>query len=260
MEQGIFLNTVNARMEQMRKSPEYQAQCQRFSEECARLQAIAQDLYVRKEELQAHCEAATIRKEYASGSTLHRGFYCPSLTYDIIVGNAKRGKLLKRLTAASKPSHEYGFDAEGKLLYCKWLFKGQLAYTEYLVYERHCLYGIAISKDGDLAYFTEETLDGGRLTVYSHCLFLTRNGAPSCLKISQEHYEYDTQGLSICDMHHFMQPPTCPSGVPEDLLAIIPKAIYQHIGKFQFRRENGLLISYTNQQGHEYQVNTQRKA
>lgn len=260
MEKETFLNTVQERINQMQNSPEYQAKCQYFSEECVRLQAIAQDLYMRKQKLQAHCEAATVRTEYASGSTLHRGYYCPSPTYDLIVGGTKRGKLLKRLTAASKPSHEYGFDANGKLLYCKWFSNGQPTHTEYLVYEDHCIYGITVSKDGNLAYFTEEALEDGKITKYSHGLFLPLNGAPSCFEISQEYYEYDTQGLSLCDMHHFMQPPPAPPGVPESLRAIIPKAICRHIGKYQFRRENGLLISYTNQQGHEYQVHTQRNA
>ena len=260
MEKDAFLNSVHERMEQLLKSPEYQAHCQHFSLECERLETIAQNLYARKEGLRAHCEAATVRKEYASGSTLHRGFYCPSPTYDIIVGNTKRGKLLKRLTAVSKPSHEYGFDADNKLLYCKWLFKEQPAYTEYLVYEEHCIYGIAFSKDGDLAYLTEETWEDGRLTGYSHCMFLPLNGAPYCREISQEHYEYDTEGLSACDMHHFMKRTPAPPGLPESMLSMIPKSLYQHIGKYQFRRENGLLISYTNQQGHEYQVHTQRNA
>lgn len=255
-----FLDTAKQRMEQMQNSPEYQASCRYFSSECARLEAIATELLTRSEELQAHCEANTVRKEYASGSTLHRGFYCPSPAYDLIVVGTKRGKLLKRFTAASKPSHEYGFDANGRLLYCKWFHNGQPADTEYLVYEEHCIYGITMSKDGNLTYFTEEALECGRLTDYSHCMFLPLNGVPSCLEISQEHYEYDTQGLSSCDMHHYMQTKATPPGLPESVLAMIPKEVCRHIGKFQFQRENGLLVSYTNQQGREYQVLTQRKA
>ena len=255
-----FLDTAKQRMEQLQKSPEYQASCQYFAAECARLEAIATDLLTRTEELQAHCQVNTVHKAYSSGSTLHRGYYCPSITYDLIVGGAKRGKLLKRLTASSKPSHEYGFDADGKLLYCKWFYNGKPSYTEYLLYEDHGIYGITFSNDGNLHFLTEEALHSGKLTDYSYCIFLPLNGAPHCCEITHEHYEYDAHGLSVCDMHHYMHTRSTPPGVPESLLAMIPKEVYRHIGKFQFRRENGLLISYTNQQGHEYQVLTQRKA
>lgn len=260
MQKDPFPNAVNNLMEKLQQSPEYNANCQHFSRECARLQTVAQDLYVRKEALQAYCEEAAVHKEYASGSTLHRGYYCPSPTYDIIVGNTKRGKLLKRLTVVSKPSHEYGFDANGKLLYCKWLRKGKPIYTEYLVYEDQCIFGITVSQDGNLAVLTEEILHNGTLTDYSYGLFLPKDGSFFCVEISQEHYTYDAEGLFTCDMHRFMQTPFVHPGIAEHVLAVIPKAVYQHIGKYQFRRENGHLISYTNQQGHEYQVFMKRKA
>ena len=260
MQKDPFPNAVNDLMEKLQQSPEYHANCRHFSQECARLQNVARDLYVRKEALQAYCEAATVRKEYASGSTLHRGYYCPSPTYDIIVGNTKRGKLLKRLTVVSKPSHEYGFDANGKLLYCKWIRKGKTIYTEYLVYEDDRIFGLTVSCGGDLSYFTEELWSDGKLTDYSNGLFLPKDGEYFCIEISQEHYTYDVQGLSACEMHRFMQTPFIHPGVPETVLARIPQMVYQHIGKFRFQRKNGFLISYTNQQGHAYQVHTKRKA
>lgn len=38
-----------------------------------------------------------IRFEYAKGGeSIHRGYYCPSLVYDLVVGNVKRGRLYKR--------------------------------------------------------------------------------------------------------------------------------------------------------------------
>ena len=39
-----------------------------------------------------------VRREQATGGgTMHRGFYCPSIVEDIIIGNINRGKLIKRL-------------------------------------------------------------------------------------------------------------------------------------------------------------------
>ncbi len=48
------------------------------------------------------------------GELLHRGYYCPSLVYDIVFGGAKRGKLLKRFSMP--PTYRYGFDKEGNLV------------------------------------------------------------------------------------------------------------------------------------------------
>lgn len=260
MEYIDFEKAVKQRMDQLQNSPEFQANCQRFSQECARLEAVALELYLQIKALQVRCRENTVRKEYASGSTLHRGFYCPSPTYDIIIGNTKRGKLLGHLTKASKPSHEYGFDADGRLLYCAWLRDGQPTQTEYLVYEGDRILGITLDHDGSLSCLTEETLHNGRITHYLQGLFLPMEQSFRCTEVSYEHYGYDTEGLASCDMHHYMQTVFVPAGLPERALALLPKEVYRHIGKYLFRRENGLLISYTNQQGREYQVLAQRNA
>lgn len=51
------------------------------------------------------------------GETLHRGYYCPSMVYDIIIGGANRGKLLKRFK--KPPTYSYGFDGNGNLVAAK---------------------------------------------------------------------------------------------------------------------------------------------
>lgn len=51
------------------------------------------------------------------GETIHRGYYCPSLVKDIIVGGANRGKLLKHCRVP--PTYTYGFDANGDLVEVK---------------------------------------------------------------------------------------------------------------------------------------------
>lgn len=51
------------------------------------------------------------------GVTIHRGWYCPSPVRDIVIGNAGRGKLLKKEARCGKPAdYKYGFDANGELL------------------------------------------------------------------------------------------------------------------------------------------------
>lgn len=256
---NFSFEALKQRMESMQQSPEYQASCQRFSLECARLEAVARGLYARKEELQAHCDVATVRKERASGSTLHRGFYCPSPTYDLIVGNTKRGKLSKGLPVTSRHSHEYGFDTNGKLLYCKWLFKGQLTHTEYLVYGDSTVYGITVEKDGRISTITEEIYAQGKLRQFLRCLCIPTKDGFGCQEIDCESYEYDSEGLCSCMMHHFMTPP---QDVPEALSGLIPPMPYPiyRCDQYLFERKDGFLTGYTNTKGNSYPVRFRRKA
>lgn len=250
---------MNQRMAQMQQSPEYQASCQRFSQECARLEAIATDLLTHKEELLAHCGANTVRTEYASGSTLHRGFYCPSPTYDIIVGNTKRGKLLKHPTILSNPSHEYGFDADGRLLYCKRLYKRSVTMTEYFVYRKNLVYGILLDADGDISVITEETYTDGKITQYLHGLCVPSGDHFHCMEINCEEYEYDAGGLLRCHMHNLLLPQQNP---PEFLKEVMLPFMWQPIYRsdsYLFERSGGYLSSYTCRQ-HTYRVHARRKA
>jgi ferredoxin-thioredoxin reductase catalytic subunit len=68
-------------------------------------------------QLRTSTEKEVARFEYSKGGeTIHRGYHCPSLVLDLIVGNAKRGRLLKRKPEFGKYSYEYGFDIENRLI------------------------------------------------------------------------------------------------------------------------------------------------
>ncbi len=57
------------------------------------------------------------RWEYSrGGEVLHRGYYCPSPIFDIVVGNASRGHLLKRVSKSKAPDFTYGFSKDGRLV------------------------------------------------------------------------------------------------------------------------------------------------
>lgn len=245
----MSLEDLRERWKQLYQSPEYQASCQHFAAECARLEVIARDLYARRDELQAHCDAATVRTEYASGSTLHRGFYCPSPVYDLIVGNTHRGKILKRITKASKPSHEYGFDANGRLLYCKSFYMGCHACTEYLVYNESTVYGLNVDRDGRVSTITEETYAQGKLQQFLRCLCLPTKDGFCCQEIDCESYEYDSEGLYRCTRSHFSPP-------SKD----IPDVPLYRCDRCLFERKDGFLTGYTSEMGDFYPARFQRKA
>ena len=56
-----------------------------------------------------------VNKKYAvGGELLHRGYYCPSPIYDIVISNVHRGKLVKDLN--DKVIYIYSFDKFGRLV------------------------------------------------------------------------------------------------------------------------------------------------
>ncbi len=57
-----------------------------------------------------------VREELCSGSDLFLGYYNPSPSIDLVVGNIHRGKLVKRLTDKTEVTHKYGFDESDRLL------------------------------------------------------------------------------------------------------------------------------------------------
>ena len=44
-------------------------------------------------------DKTVVRREQSSGGEcMHRGYYCPSIIEDIVIGNIKRGRLIKKLS------------------------------------------------------------------------------------------------------------------------------------------------------------------
>ncbi len=131
-----------------------------------------------------------VRWEKATGGeAIFRGFYNPSLTADIVIGNNKRGKLLKRPTAKSKITYEYGFDSADRLL--KVITHTEYSdLVEYFVYENDAVYGIGYDngavfsvceekhKDGKIESFTLAYSygDEGISTVQHECFEYCSNG------------------------------------------------------------------------------------
>lgn len=203
----VPFRTARQKLEELYKSEEYQKNCQRFQAECNRLATIAHSLLEQKDLLKESCDKNTVRREFASQSRyLHRGFYCPSPVLDKIIGNAKRGRILKRITSASKPTHEYGFDVSGRLLWCTSFDEGSIMSTEYLIYDERAVYGITFNKYGDIEAITEEIYEGGKLVRYLHCLCTALNKAVECRKLECEHYSYKENHLCGCEWHRLSLP------------------------------------------------------
>ena len=86
-------------------------------------------------------EKTVVRREQATGGAcMHRGYYCPSIVMDIIVGNINRGRLIKRLKT-QKINYTYGFDDLDRIVtIIQHTEVG--AFFEYIIYDGDVQYGV----------------------------------------------------------------------------------------------------------------------
>lgn len=182
----------------------------------AAIQQISQDL-----------EAISVRTEIAGTSDLHRGFYCPSLVYDIVIGNVKRGKPLKRMTTRSKQYYIYGFDQNDQMVWCKVYYSGIHTYTEYFIYEGNSRYGFMLDKQNCLHVATQEQFENGKIVSFLYGLCCGFGGELVWNELRQEDYHYDGNGLQFCDW-----------------FCMRPMLLRLEHERYMFERENGYLKRY----------------
>lgn len=232
------------------QSEEYRQNCQRFIAERDRLLKITERFMSNLDQLKCEFEAAVVRTEHASGCKyLHRGYYCPSMIQDIVVGNVRRGKLLKRLTARTKTCWEYGFNAEGKLILCESLVSQTVAdescliaaTREFLFYEDDCVYGITIRSDGSVEAITEEVYQDGKCISYIHALCTSFGGIIKSHEISSEHYTYEGEKMHA-QWHRLMIPPQNTLEFAEAIGLNLPSIPIYQKDQYHFEKKDGRLI------------------
>ena len=106
--------------------------------------------------------------QVATGGTIHRGVYCPSPIYDIIIGRTHRGKILQRPTKRSNITHQYYFDKDDKLCYTKRIYEGSHTGTEFLIPKEGRIYGITLELNGNLVAVCEEYHHEAKLKSYCY--------------------------------------------------------------------------------------------
>ena len=230
----VLFRNARQKLEELYKSEEYQKNCRRFQAECSRLASIACSLLEQKDRLKESSDTNTVRREFASQSRyLHRGFYCPSPVLDKIIGNAKRGRILKRITSASKPTHEYGFDAAGRLLWCTSFDRGAVLTTEYLIYDEGNVYGITFNTFG-LEAITEEVYEGGRLVRYLRCLCTDFDNAVEYSQLECELYSYEENRLCGCEWHRLSFPIKEIPDFMKDFASLLPRHPIYLVDRFSY--------------------------
>lgn len=103
-----------------------------------------------------------------NGSTIHRGYYCPSPIYDIIVGNASRGRLTKN---EQSTGFKYYYD-DNNMVLAESYEDRQLYASEIILNKGEKELGLSYDNYGKLSLISECKTSDGRISEYTKCLYL----------------------------------------------------------------------------------------
>lgn len=214
-------------LNQWRKSPEYKEICIKQKIECERLSCISQQLYSNIDDIKAVAEKSVARIEIATGSSIHRGVYCPSPILDVVIGNISRGRILKRVTSLSKVSNHFEFDNGGCLLTSRSVCDNMPDVIEYIVRQGDNIYGLTIDPFYGPTYISEESFIDHKLSHYRYANLMLEGNKLVCLSLHSESYFYDEFGLKSSDC--------------VDYQAVINNFDFWH---YEFERKNGYLETF----------------
>lgn len=141
------------------------------------------------------------KEEYALGSRyMHRGYYCPSPIYDKLVGNARRGRIAKRITKTTRPTNRYEFDIEGKLRLVETINRNGHNETEFVFYEEGVVFGLTYDGHDLLSKLSIEQYTEGMITSYLRVIcdkngpnrsYRARSMSYECYRYNADHMDAD---------------------------------------------------------------------
>ena len=176
-------------------------------------------------------------------SNMFRGCLHPSPVADLIVGNISRGRKLKGDICSEKLSHRYLFDATDRLVRIETVHQGKVTYIEDLFYTGNSRVGIT-SYNGKVYNVCEEVFENNHIVSAAilSCYELDRDKI--LLNLHWEEYGYDEKGLFFCDF----------------VTNFNPDCALLNCAQYAFVIEDGLLKSYTNRAGRQYNITKKRNA
>ena len=141
----------------------------------------------------------TLREQAAAwqyargGGVLHRGRYCPSPVYDMVIGGADRGRLLKSPSRCkTPPDFAYGFDAQGRLIVVDGPYSDLTHgpyFREAVFREENLEIGLRMDRDDCLCGISICRYQDGRIMEYITALRLDRQSG-SFTSFDREVYTY----------------------------------------------------------------------
>lgn len=190
--------------------------------ECERITKIAEKYESCYEEIFKEKSQQVVRFSYGLGGELmHRGYFCPSLVEDIVVGNVRRGRQVKKKPDDGKAYYTYGFDKDDQLI----IVSGDYQ-KEFIIRENDIEIGIIFSEDFGIKEITECRFSNKKLITYGHYLYHFDEKCVDDFK--KEFYSYEADKMRVdrfqCTNHKYI---------------LIDH--YQYI----FTVENGFLSTYT---------------
>lgn len=169
------------------------------------------------DELRKKALAETCYREYSKGGeSMHRGYYCPSPVYDLLVGNVNRGRLLKRRPAVNYDYIYYLNEARQIIMvdaFATWkddwlkYYKKTLYTREFIFHEENVETSVEYKLNSLLGYIHMYSAslcdyDAGKLRAYRHLNMYTYRrddgsfyAERDSYTLYAEDYEYDDSGL-----------------------------------------------------------------
>lgn len=96
-----------------------------------------------------------------------RGYFCPSLIMDMVVGNCSRGRLVCKPKSTTRPDFKFGFTEDGELVYIESFYEGKKVSSEYILRENNTLTGFTFNDEDVLINYSREEYENKRLISYS---------------------------------------------------------------------------------------------
>ena len=203
----------------------FRAECDRFKQIAEEYGALCPEQY---EKLQS--EVVSI-KYGVGGECFHRGYYCPSMVSDIVIGNYNRGRLYNNSPKTATPTYVYGFNAAHKLITIQENVDAKVA--EFILHQDGRELGFLFSENRGLEGLTECTYCDGKLKSYSTCVYFEPDG--TICDFRSEVYEYDKNQLTV---HWYEYIPKQSSQISK-----VKESIFHDA--FIFQLEDNMLKSYT---------------
>lgn len=211
-----------------RNSDQYKAMSHSIISECEALIDLGKTMIQHASLLLQTASNSESNKTFCTGSSLHRGFYCPSPIYDIIIGNAKRGKLRNKIVSRNKNFYQYFFDSTGELLVVDHVVDGEIIEKELMLYEENIRYGITVDSSNQLVSISKESFHNNTLMEYALLNVISIDCNSLIYLYHKETYSFDTDGLVSCVWNEF------------DSAVDVLQSITYH-----FKREDGMLTEYS---------------
>lgn len=171
--------------------------------ECERYDELIRDMRSRcKQDYLANVESSVRYEHSVGGEVMSWGYYSLSPITDLVVGGVNRGKLLKRMTCRSKPTHKYYFDENDKLTAIEVLHSCSYVVIYYLY---DTVIGIRFNDSEDFGFEIESLVEAkfdseSRIISYSETDYHINRVS----EIDRELFFYDETGLCKAHCLHYL--------------------------------------------------------